>query len=203
MNPFASSRLFLLRPAWVVKALFDEVFSLPWPCGLSYPPEHPPRRGRNESEALRCERCPQRYGPPLSGGWTRRGCRHPNAPTTVSGFASIWISAHKYGHPAASPTSRGPFLNKLASKNQSVAQRSQASAAVGLLLESAPEQGITRASPPAAPAAKPCPRRCQTGRCAGWHSQTGFAAHLPSHLCKSLAAGGLRPADDPKAAGAQ
>ena len=37
---------------------------------------------------------------------------------------------HKYGHPAASPTSRGPFLNKLGSKNQSVAPRSQASAAV-------------------------------------------------------------------------
>jgi len=37
---------------------------------------------------------------------------------------------HKYGHSTGAPASRGPFLAKLASKNQSVAQRSQASAAV-------------------------------------------------------------------------
>ena len=59
---------------------------------------------------------------------------------------------HKYGHPAASLRSRDPFLAKLASKNQSVAQRSQASAAVGLLLQSAPEPGATRPLPTAAPA---------------------------------------------------
>src|ERR1017187_9959688 len=33
---------------------------------------------------------------------------------------------HKYGHPPRSPTSLGPFLGKLAAKNQSVGQRSQA-----------------------------------------------------------------------------
>jgi len=33
----------------------------------------------------------------------------------------------KYGHSPALPTSLGPFLTKLASKNQSVGQRSQAS----------------------------------------------------------------------------
>ena len=32
----------------------------------------------------------------------------------------------KYGHSPALPTSLGPFLNKLAAKNQSVGQRSQA-----------------------------------------------------------------------------
>lgn len=62
----------------------------------------------------------------------------------------------KYGHAAASAGSRDPFLAKLASKNQSVAQRSQASAAVKLLLESAAEPGTTRPLPPAAPAANPC-----------------------------------------------
>jgi len=40
---------------------------------------------------------------------------------------------HKHGHSLALPTSPGPFLAKLASKNQSVARRSQASAAVRLL----------------------------------------------------------------------
>ena len=33
---------------------------------------------------------------------------------------------HKYGLPTASPNTLGPFLAKLAFKNQSVAQRSQA-----------------------------------------------------------------------------
>ena len=47
-------------------------------------------------------------------------------------------------------------LAKLASKNQSVAQRSQASAAVGLLLEPASEPGATRPSPPATPIGSPC-----------------------------------------------
>ena len=54
---------------------------------------------------------------------------------------------HKYGHSTGAPASRGPFLAKLASKNQSVAQRSQASAAVGLLLEPASEPGATRLRP--------------------------------------------------------
>ena len=40
---------------------------------------------------------------------------------------------YKYSQPPASPNTLGPFLTKLASKNQSVAQRSQASAAVRLL----------------------------------------------------------------------
>jgi hypothetical protein len=38
----------------------------------------------------------------------------------------------KYGHTPASPASFGPFLTKLASKNQSVEQRRQASKAVRL-----------------------------------------------------------------------
>jgi hypothetical protein len=33
---------------------------------------------------------------------------------------------HKYGHPPRSPTSLGPFLNKLAAKNQSAEQTHQA-----------------------------------------------------------------------------
>ena len=83
MNPFGSSGPFLLLPSWPVKASFGEVFSLPPRRDLSYPREHPPLGGRYESEALLCDQCPQRYGPPLSGGWTRRGCRHPNVPTTA------------------------------------------------------------------------------------------------------------------------
>jgi hypothetical protein len=63
---------------------------------------------------------------------------------------------HKYGHSTGAPASRGPFLAKLASKNQSVTQRSQASAAVGLLLEPASEPGATRPSPPATPIGSPC-----------------------------------------------
>jgi len=39
---------------------------------------------------------------------------------------------HKYGHSPAAPTSLGPFLTKLAAKNQSVGQRSQAAAAIRL-----------------------------------------------------------------------
>jgi Phage integrase, N-terminal SAM-like domain len=61
----------------------------------------------------------------------------------------------KYGHPADSACSRGPFLAKLASKNQSEAQRSQASAAVALLLRSSPAAGTASPSPTAAPAPKP------------------------------------------------
>ena len=39
----------------------------------------------------------------------------------------------KYGHSPALPTSLGPFLTKLAAKNQSVDQRNRASVAVSLL----------------------------------------------------------------------
>ena len=39
----------------------------------------------------------------------------------------------KYGHSPALPTSLGPFLTKLAAKNQSVDQRNRASVAVRLL----------------------------------------------------------------------
>ena len=41
---------------------------------------------------------------------------------------------HKYGRPPRSPTSLGPFLGKLAAKNQSVEQRDQAAHAIRLLL---------------------------------------------------------------------
>jgi hypothetical protein len=40
----------------------------------------------------------------------------------------------KHGHPERSPTSLGPFLSKLAAKNQSAQQRHQAADAIGLLL---------------------------------------------------------------------
>jgi hypothetical protein len=55
---------------------------------------------------------------------------------------------HKYGHSPALPTSLGPFLTKLASKNQSVGQRSQASAAVRLLNQC--HSVLRRMPPPAA-----------------------------------------------------
>jgi hypothetical protein len=41
---------------------------------------------------------------------------------------------HKHGHPPRSPTSLGPFLSKLAAKNQSGEQRHQAAQAIRLLL---------------------------------------------------------------------
>ena len=52
---------------------------------------------------------------------------------------------HKYGHAPRSPTSLGPFLSKLAAKNQSVDRRHQAARAVGLLLGASTEPG---AGPP-------------------------------------------------------
>jgi hypothetical protein len=54
-----------------------------------------------------------------------------------------WVSfyldfCHQYRYPASFPSSRGPFLAKLASKNQSEPRRAQASAAVELLLKTTP-----------------------------------------------------------------
>ena len=49
----------------------------------------------------------------------------------------------KYGHSPSLPTSLGPFLNKLAAKNQSVGQRIQASAAVRLLIQADPKPSPT------------------------------------------------------------
>ena len=62
---------------------------------------------------------------------------------------------HKYGHSPAAPTSLGPFLTKLASRNQSVCQRSQASAAVRLLIRAVPEPVGTPPPLPATPAPSP------------------------------------------------
>ena len=88
---------------------------------------------------------------------------------------------HKYGHSAGASASRGPFLAKLASKNQPVAQRSQASAAVGLLLQSGLEPGATRPSPPASPTGSPrAPLNSQpavSSGCGDRGRRTG--AHIP------------------------
>jgi hypothetical protein len=64
-------------------------------------------------------------------------------------------SCTKYGHSPALPTSLGPFLTKLAAKNQSVGQRNQAAAAVRLLLQAGPEPSPTPAPRPATPAGRP------------------------------------------------
>ena len=61
----------------------------------------------------------------------------------------------KYGHSPALPTSLGPFLTKLAAKSQSVGQRSQASAAVQLLIQPGPEPGATAPPLPATRASRP------------------------------------------------
>jgi hypothetical protein len=66
---------------------------------------------------------------------------------------------HKYGHESDSPTSLGPFLSKLAAKNQSGEQREQAAHAIRLLLGGSaepsarlPRQSVPgAASTPAAP----------------------------------------------------
>jgi Phage integrase, N-terminal SAM-like domain len=47
----------------------------------------------------------------------------------------------KYGHPPRSPASLGPFLNKLAARNQSAEQREQAAQAIRLLLGTPAEPG--------------------------------------------------------------
>jgi hypothetical protein len=62
---------------------------------------------------------------------------------------------HKYGHSPAAPTSLGPFLTKLASKDQAVGQRSQASAAVRLLIQAVQEPVATPRPLPATPAPSP------------------------------------------------
>jgi integron integrase len=62
---------------------------------------------------------------------------------------------HKYGHPPGAATSLAPFLTKLAAKNQSVAQRSQASAAVRLFTQADPEVGAALPPIPAAPSPTP------------------------------------------------
>ena len=75
---------------------------------------------------------------------------------------------HKYGHAVGAAGSRGPFLAKLASKNQSVAQRSQASAAVGLRFQSALEAGAKPPSPAATPITSlPRPPDCQPAALSG------------------------------------
>ena len=58
----------------------------------------------------------------------------------------------KHGYVPRLPTSLGPFLNKLLAKNQSVAQRTQAAAAVRLFLKTSPEP---RAAGPHPQAKKP------------------------------------------------
>jgi len=60
-----------------------------------------------------------------------RGLDEMRVPTPQRSDYRKWVRfyfdfCHKYGHPSHSPTSLGPFLSKLAAKNQSVAQRSQA-----------------------------------------------------------------------------
>ena len=55
---------------------------------------------------------------------------------------------HKYGHSPTLPASLGPFLTKLASRNQSVGQRSQASAAVRLLIQADPQPSATPSPQP-------------------------------------------------------
>ena len=49
---------------------------------------------------------------------------------------------HKYSHPPRSASSLGPFLSKLAAKNQSVEQRNQAAQAISLLLGGQAEPGV-------------------------------------------------------------
>jgi Phage integrase, N-terminal SAM-like domain len=59
---------------------------------------------------------------------------------------------HKYGHPPRSLTSLGPFLGKLAAKNQSGEQREQAAHAIRLLLggSAEPSARLERQSVPGA-----------------------------------------------------
>ena len=62
--------------------------------------------GRDESEVLPCDRFPQRYGPLLSGGWTRRGCQRPNVPTTASGDGDTALRPGARVPPVAPHTAR-------------------------------------------------------------------------------------------------
>ncbi len=58
---------------------------------------------------------------------------------------------HKYGHGPALPTSLGSFLTKLAEKNQSVAQRRQAAAAIRLLPQPPPRPASPNQHPGSSP----------------------------------------------------
>ena len=78
--------------------------------------------------------------------------QRPDYQKWVRFYLDFWT---KYGHFPALPTSLGPFLTKLAAKNQSVGQRSKAAAAVRLLIQAGPEPGPTPAPRPATPASRP------------------------------------------------
>ena len=90
----------------------------------------------------------------------------------------------KYGHSPALPTSLGPFLNKLAAKNQSVGQRSQASAAVRLLIQADPKPRSTLNLQPS-PASRRCRRQWRNGEFPsrpGPHARTGQSLRFPSRI---------------------
>ena len=71
---------------------------------------------------------------------------------------------YKCGHPPRSPTSLGPFLSKLAAKNQSAEQRHQATQAIGLLLgkRAEPSAGLPVQNAPGPATLPPTPG----GQCA-------------------------------------
>src|ERR1035437_5289380 len=224
MNPFAASRSFLLLPASVVKACFHESsFRLASPSGLPHCSRHAPNGGRCEPKALPCNRFPQKYGLTLSGGWTGCGCRHPNVPTTANGCAFTLIfatsMATQRAHPQAavlswpsSPPRTSPWPSEAKESPQPACTQHQNGPAatlpdIALSVAQAATHPHVHSQAPGATALSParisCPGRRQSGRSACWHPQTGFAAHLPSHFCKSSTAGWLRPPGDSEVAGSQ
>ncbi len=191
MRGFASSRPFVLLPRSAVKPPLDELFQLApiptlvRPSSTSAPgwavsaiQEARPQVARETWVAY--ERRLERARVPA-----------PQRPDDHKWTRFHLDFYHTYGHPPRSPASLGPLLSQLAAKNQSVEQRHQAAEPTALLLG-----GATTCTTPMFKARSNRPPRKKP-------SPSASPAHLQTHLCESFAAGGLRPADDPKAAGAQ
>ena len=141
-----------IPPGFPCKGLFSRDFCLPPPATYTTVPGTRPRAG--EVSQRRCNATREVWP-----GFERRLDEMRVPPPQRPGYRK-WVRFYfdfcqKYGHSPGAPASRGPSLAKLASKNQSEAQRSQASMAVGLLFQSASEAGAKPASPAAISITRP------------------------------------------------
>ena len=155
MNPFASSRPLLLLSDSAVKPHFDQFFKLATFQRLILPSPAFAQGWAVSAKSVAMQQVSAEVWATLERRLDEARVPAPQRPDCRKWVRFYLDFCHKYGHRAASPTSLDPFLAKLASKNQSVAQRNQASAAVGLLLRAGPEPGAPRPALTAAPATSP------------------------------------------------
>ena len=111
--------------------------------GLAQAGGDQPRTGRYLMIGVAMEEISRETWVAFEGRLDRAGVPVPDRPEYHKWVRFYFDFCHKYGHSPALSTSLGPFLTKLASKNQSVDQRSQASVAVRLLNLAGPELGPT------------------------------------------------------------